>query len=61
MIPVRIVMRPMQQAAAIVPFVLTADSHRVPDFDLDSFREIDIMRDEESLTVVEFDQETLMT
>ena len=60
MVAVGIMMGPVQHATPLVPFVLTADPNAIALAKRDPFGKIDVMSDEQGLTVGELDQESLM-
>ena len=57
----RVMMRPMDDAAFMVPFVFTIKLHSVTALEIgNARREIDIVRDQERLTIHEFEDEALV-
>src|SRR5688572_14051477 len=61
MLALRIVMRPVHDAALVVPFVLAAELDEISFAQrLDARREVDIVRDQDSLAGIELEDEALM-
>lgn len=54
-------MRPMDQAAQIVPFVHTANRHAIAQSHRNAFGQVDVVRDQHRNAVTDVDDEALMT
>lgn len=61
LIPHRVVMRPVHDAAQIVPLVQAAQLHAVAHAKWHAFREINIVRDQQRLVIADVDDEALMS
>ena len=57
----RIVVRPVDQAAEVVPFVHAAHDDAIPEPDRDALGKIDVVRDQQGLAIADVDDETLVT